>query len=190
MNAKKLTLTAFILVVLAHWYVPAKMILDRETVLSSGTEYKFRTAPLDPSDPFRGKYITLRFNDTRYPLPTGAEWNPGEDAYVSLTTDREGFATIRSVSKKAPHRDTDYVKAKVNYVTNDSVNTILLEYPFDRFYMEEAKAPRAERVYNESLRDTTKQTYALVSIKGNTAVLKDVLIDGISIRELAKKRQP
>lgn len=190
MNAKKLILTAFVMVVLAQWYVPAKMIFDRETVLSSGKEYKFRAAPLDPSDPFRGKYITLRFSDTRFPLPPGEEWYPGEDVYVSLTTDREGFARIQSVNKKAPHKGTDYVKAKVHYVADDSVKTILVEYPFERFYMEEAKAPRAERVYNESLRDTTKQTYAQVSIMGNTAVLKDVLIDGVSIKELAKEQQP
>lgn len=189
MNTKKLTLTAFVLLVLAQWYVPTRMILDRETALSSGKEYRFRTAPVDPSDPFRGRYIILSFRDTRFPVPKGEDWRRGEDVYVELTADGEDFTIIRSVSREEPVKGVDFVKAKVGFVALDSVETILVDYPFNRFYMEESKAPRAERVYNESLADTTKQTYALVSVRGHEAVLKDVLIDGASIKDLAKKRQ-
>ena len=53
--------------------------------------------------------------------------------------------------------------------------------PFDRFYMEESKAPKAEKVYNAANSDQRKETYALVYIKDGTAVLNDVIIDGQSI---------
>jgi uncharacterized membrane-anchored protein len=171
MNAKKLILTLFVLVVIAQWYVPAKMILDQESALRSGKEYKFRTAPVDPSDFFRGKYITLSFRDTRYSVPAGEEWRQGDDIYAVLVNDREGFATIGNVSKKIPRGDIDFVKARVAFVTMDSIRTIMLDYPFNRFYMEESKAPRAERIYNESRNDTTRKTYALVSVLGSKAVL-------------------
>ena len=52
--------------------------------------------------------------------------------------------------------------------------------------MEESKAYEAELTYRQSQRDTTKLTYALVSIKNGDAVLKDVLIDGISIKEIVE----
>ena len=61
MNKKILLISAFVLVVLVQLYVPAKMIWGREEVLNTGTEYKFRTAPIDPNDVFRGKYINLNY---------------------------------------------------------------------------------------------------------------------------------
>jgi uncharacterized membrane-anchored protein len=189
MNSKKLILTAFILMALAQWYVPANMILDREAVLSSGKEFKFRTAPIDPSDPFRGKYITLSFRENHFPVPDDANWIRGEDVYVLLSTDKEGYARIQSVSKEKPHKNVDFVTAKVGYVTTNGDKNLLVEYPFDRFYMEESKAYDAEQVYLRSLSDTTKVTYALVNTWNGKAVLKDVRIDGTSIKELVKARQ-
>jgi hypothetical protein len=52
--------------------------------------------------------------------------------------------------------------------------------------MNENKAKNAEEVYAESTIDTTKIAYALVATKNGEAVIKDVLIDNISIKELAK----
>ena len=55
--------------------------------------------------------------------------------------------------------------------------------------MEESKAYKAEQEYRESQQDTTKTTYALISIKNGDAVLKDVFIDKIAIRELVKENE-
>ena len=52
--------------------------------------------------------------------------------------------------------------------------------------MNENKAKNAEKVYAESTIDTTKIAYALVAAKNGEAVIKDVLIDNISIKKLAK----
>lgn len=54
MTNKKTLLSVFILVAIVQLYVPAKMILDREDILDTGKEYKFKTEPIDPNDPFRG----------------------------------------------------------------------------------------------------------------------------------------
>lgn len=189
MNRKKILVPLFILTVLAQWYVPANMILDREKVLHTGREYKFRAAPIDPSDPFRGKYIVLQFRENRFTVPNQESWRPNEDIYVGLATDAEGFARIHSVSHKAPDEGSDYVKATVSHVVSGPEKSLILAYPFDRLYMEESKAYDAERLYQQSLADTTKITYALVNIRNDKAVLKDVLIDGVSVRELVKAKQ-
>ena len=47
--------------VMVHLYVPAKMIFNKEAVLAQGKDYRFKTAPIDPYDPFRGKYIDLYY---------------------------------------------------------------------------------------------------------------------------------
>lgn len=189
MNSKKILLPAFILVALAQLYIPAKMILDKEGVLDTGTEYKFKTAPIDPSDPFRGKYITLSFDENTVEAPNEQEWMRGETIYVSLTTDNKEFAKIKSISKEKPTDNQDFLKAKVSFVTRNGSNKVTIDYPFDRYYMEESKAYEAELTYRQSQRDTNRITYALVSIKDGNAVLKDVLIDGISIKELVKEEQ-
>ncbi len=187
MNNKKILLVVFILMALVQIYVPAKMILGKEKVLNAGKEYKFKTVPIDPTDPFRGKYITLRYEENRVEVENEKDWEQNDPLYVILTTDDEGFAKAQAVSKEEP--PDNYLKAKVERITSDGSNKLTIAYPFDRFYMEESKADDAEDIYRESQRDNRRAAYALVNIKEGEAVLKDVLIDGISIRELAKERQ-
>ncbi|MBK6341440.1 MAG: GDYXXLXY domain-containing protein [Flavobacteriales bacterium] len=58
MNRKPLL---FLGIALAQLAVPAWMIAGRERVLSQGEVFKFKTAPIDPRDPFRGEYVRLDF---------------------------------------------------------------------------------------------------------------------------------
>ncbi len=189
---RKLSGFFFILVALAQLYVPAKMIFDREDVLETGTEYKFRTAPIDPNDPFRGKFITLNYVNNNYLVKDDGSWIDGESVFVTILNDKDGFAFIGAVSKAKPSNSQDFLKTKMRLINPDDFDPklkLLIEYPFDRYYMGEFKANDAERAYNKSLQDTTRITYALVMIKNGDAVLKDVLIDGISIEEIVRREQ-
>ena len=188
MNSKKIIFLAFIVVALVQIYVPARIILDRTIVLNSGKEFKFKTAPIDPNDPFRGKYINLNFNDNTIGIQSKENWARGETVFVLLTTDNNGFAKIRSVSKAKPSDTQDFLKAKVDHVIYDG-SKLFIEYPFERFYMEESKAYDAELTYNRTLPDTSQVAYALVNIKNGESVLKDVMINGISIVEIVKQDQ-
>ena len=189
MNNKNLTLAAFILVALAQLYVPAKMILDRESVLANGIDFKFKTAPIDPNDPFRGKYISLQYESNVIEIQNEEDWRGGEDIYVILANDNNGFAKIESVSKTKPSAEFSFVKAKVSYVSDNGSQQLTVDYPFDRYYMEESKAYEAEQVYRESLPDTNQVAYALVKIKDGEAVLKDVLINDVSIRDVVNSER-
>jgi uncharacterized membrane-anchored protein len=187
MSSKKISLIAFVLIALVQLYVPTKMILDREVILENGTVYKFKTAPVDPSDPFRGKYITLNYEINSFEVDSSEEWSNGELVYIILTTDLDGFASIQSVSKLRPSEGTDYLKTTVDYISSGKTKKLSFNYPFDRFYMKESLASNAELAYEMSLRETTPLTYALVSIKDGESVLKDVMIDSLSINEVAKR---
>jgi uncharacterized membrane-anchored protein len=184
MNSKKILFSAFIFVALVQLYVPAKMIWDREEVLNTGTKYNFKTAPVDPNDPFRGKYITLNYDENTVEIENEDDWTIGEKIYVHLTRDDDGFAKIKSVSKAKPTDNRDFLKAKVQSVTSNGSNRLAIDYPFDRYFMEESKAYDAELTYRQSQGDTSKMTYAMVSIKNGEAVLIDVLINEVSIREI------
>lgn len=187
MNNIKLLLPAFILIALVQLYVPASMIIDREDILNEGVTYKFKTRPIDPNDPFRGKYITLNFLENTTKIPDSTEWRRGEELYVLLTTDNEGFVKIQSGSKEKPDSGHDYLKVKVANAKRS--NIVRIQYPFDRYYMEESKASEAETIYRESQRDTSQVTYAIVYIKDGEAVLNDVMIDDTSIKDLVKKKR-
>ncbi|MFC2114312.1 GDYXXLXY domain-containing protein [Bacteroidota bacterium] len=189
MNKKKIVVVIFVLVALVQLYIPAKMILDRENVLDTGNEFKFITAPIDPTDPFRGKYINLSYEDNLIEVQNEKDWVHNETIYVLLEIDSNGFAKNKSISKTKPAGSPDFIKAEVRSVTSNGTNMLTIHYPFDRFYMEESKAYDAELAYSQSLKDTSKVTYAIVSIKNGDAVLKDVVIEGISISEIVKASQ-
>ncbi|MGB0413684.1 MAG: hypothetical protein ACPGJU_04495, partial [Coraliomargarita sp.] len=66
---------------------------------------------------------------------------------------------------------------------NQSEIEVRIDIPFDRFYMDEAKAPRAEIIARESSRDKT--CWVEVRILNGSAVIEDVVVEGLSLRELA-----
>lgn len=55
--------------------------------------------------------------------------------------------------------------------------------------MEEIKAYEAELTYSRSQLDSSETTYALVSIRDGDAVLKDVLINEVSIKDIVRIKQ-
>ncbi len=189
MHNIKILLPAFILVALVQLFVPAKMIWDKEKVIAIVKEYKFETVPIDPTDPFRGKYVVLRYKENSFYVDNISEWKKGDKIYVLLKEDENGFAKIESVSKEKPLLRDNYVKAKVGHLSNFKPNKLNIDYPFNRFYMEESKAYAAEQLYRKFQRDSSIKTYGSVSIKNGESVLKDVIIDGMSLKEAVKENR-
>lgn len=162
----------FVLMCVAQWYVPGSVIAEHENLLSHGRAYKFLTQPLDPNDPFRGKYITLRFKEQRFNVE-GRTWRPGAKMFAIIEEDHDGFARITDVVDTPPV-DLDYMPVTVTYGDESGVN---LEFPFDRLFLEESKAPEFERQFFESVSDTTRHTYAVVRIKDGIAALQEVVAE-------------
>lgn len=189
MKPKYLLVAAFAVVCLLQLGVPVSMILGRENVLEEGREFRFVTEPIDPNDPFRGKYVTLSFRDDFFETDTTQLWENGERVFVWLREDEEGFARISNLTKATPSDGADYLEAKVNY-SNSAENgrqLVRISFPFNRLYMEETLAPAAETAYTEAVIDSTSLSWAVVIVHEGEAVLRDVLIDGVPIREVANK---
>jgi len=180
---KKIMLPLFALMCLVQWFVPGKMIYDSEHVIANGVLYKFKTQPVDPSDPFRGKYITLSFDANSLIIRDSVTWESGETIFVSFTTDSAGFAKAASVSREAPASEA-YLQTTVTYMNTYGEREVIFNLPFDRFYLEESKASQAEQVYWQAQLDSTQHTYGLVSLGKGAAVLKDVMINDTSIVEI------
>lgn len=189
MKNNKFILTGFVIVAIAQLFVPVNMIVNNHLILSKGVELKFETAPVDPVDPFMGRYVLLQYNENKVKVDNERDWKPGQKIFVILTGNSEGFAQCSSASKERPDGQMLYVKARVDHVSTDGSNTLTIYYPFDRFYMEETKAPEADSLYRHAHSDSTQTGWALVAIREGDAVLKDVFIGGSSLKELIEQRR-
>ena len=185
---------AFFVVALIQVLVPTKMILGQEDVLQNGKVYKFITRPIDPNDPFRGKYITLRYEINSFKT-LDTTWQRGDNVFVYVK-DSLGFAKLDTISKHKLERNTDYVIAKADWLNrksqwNRNPTRLNFDLPFNRFYMNENKAQPAEDAVRIRRNDSTiKSVYGLVYIKDGASVLKDVYINDMSIAEYVEKHNP
>ncbi|HMG93166.1 MAG TPA: GDYXXLXY domain-containing protein [Chryseolinea sp.] len=180
---KTLALPLFVVMCIAQWFVPGKMIYDSETVIVEGVSYKFKTQPIDPSDPFRGKYITLNFDANSIIIPDSADWQSGEDIFITFTIDSAGFSKASGIYRSEPET-VAYLKTTVSYFNTYENFEVFYNIPFDRFYLEESKASQAEQLYWQAQRDSAQVAYGLVTIGKGQAVLTDVMINDRSVVDI------
>jgi hypothetical protein len=176
----KLRLAIFIVVALAQIVVPASMIWKRQQTLREGRLWKFRTAPVDPVDAFRGRYLTFRFAAEEFeraePLPGGGL------IYVTLRQDADGFAVVEQVSSTAIAGDN--VLQVENYGQYDGKARV--GFSFDELWVNEADAPTAERAYlaHSSLQQT--DAYVTVRVRNGDAAIEELYIAGKPLREFLR----
>lgn len=188
MSIKSITWIVFGLMVVAQLYVPMHMIWQREAVLRTGQAMKFECAPIDPNDPFRGKYVALNFVQDKVNVPKGEEWSAGQPIFIELLTDARGMVSYGDVATTEADAKQPYLKTTVSHTIVGDVSgvDVYLDLPFDRFYMEETKAQPAEDIYREHVRSESakKPAYASVYVLDGRAVLHDLFIDNQSINDL------
>jgi uncharacterized membrane-anchored protein len=180
----KAILGVFAVVAVIQLGVPASMLWRHENVLRTGTPYKFRTAPVDPYDAFRGRYVALNYADTHAPVRPGDELRYREPAYVSLEKDTAGFARFVELSA-APPATGDYLRVEYHWGVGGT-NAAHFRLPFDRYYMEESKAPRAEQAYwrqGNRRGQTNDATYVMVRVKGGRGVIEELFIQDKPVRQ-------
>jgi uncharacterized membrane-anchored protein len=166
------------LVFLAQWLVPVSMIIGRERVLEQGTEVNFRVVPVDPYDPFRGRYVRINVQPV---IDEAIEWpqdlKRGEAAYVILEPDTEGFARATAVVAERP--GGLFLKGKVLWPRSRS-----LDFGLDRYYMNEKMAPATERLVAERLRQDAT-VHVSVRILDGESVITGLFVDGVPVEEIA-----
>ncbi|WP_340064856.1 GDYXXLXY domain-containing protein [Ascidiimonas aurantiaca] len=171
----------FIALAFIQLSVPGYMIYTNEDTFRNGEAFKFVIRPVDPTDPFRGEYITLSFALNEFETEEKG-WKYNSDIFIALDRDENGIAVIKSVSSKAPSHTEVYIKAKVTGYYEGKVS---FQLPFNRFYMKEYRAYEAERLFREQVREGTGQDhYAIVFIKKGHALIADVFLDGTSVNKI------
>lgn len=181
----KYIITAFIATAIAQLFVPFKMVFENEMAYLGGTEYKFKTAPVDPNDPFRGKYVQLDFAADTIRAKQGT-YTEGEQLYALIENGNDGFARIKKLQRTEPG-NTDFIIVQAGWNYDDVQH---VDFPFNRYYMEESKAPEAESAYISYNRNIDSiPAYAIVAVKRKTAVIKDVMLDNMPIKDYVEKHR-
>lgn len=159
---KKTLLSILIITIFVQILIPSYMIWGKYDVLKNGEEVKIKVAPIDPYDAFRGRYVSLRYdNDLSYEQRQGK--------YGILKIDEEGFATVKKVEREQPEGELYLTSKKDDY----------FYIPLDRYYMEETLAPKAEEMISGE-----KEAYVTIRIKGDKSVLSGLYIDGKLVEKI------
>lgn len=161
-------LIVFVLVAFAQLAVPGSLVWKREQTLGRGTVWKFRTAPVDPVDAFRGRYVALRFEAETQEISPPADANSGDMVFVTLKTNAEGFAEIYRVFATKPVGD-DFIEAELHGKT--------ISLPFDKYWVTERDAPAAETAYRNLSRRGNQNAYVTVRVFRGDAAIEQLYLD-------------
>lgn len=165
------------LLCIGQWSVPGALILKHQRTLSNGAAYAFRTAPVDPEDPFRGRYVALDFAAAERAATSTAPLPHDVPLYAAITVDAQGFAQLGEPASTPPAQG-DWLPVRVTWQGEGRVR---LQLPFDRFYLDEALAPEAERRYREADQGPASRadaTYVMVRVRDGHAVIEMLYLNG------------
>jgi uncharacterized membrane-anchored protein len=162
------------LVALAQLAVPASLIWKREQTLRHGSVWKFRTAPVDPVDAFRGRYVALEFEAEGQEISPPPNLAYPATVFVTLRQSSEGFAEIDQVNSSRPAGD-DFIEAQLRGKT--------VSLPFDKYWVTERDAPAAEAAYRAQSRRDKQNAFVTVRVFRGDAALEQLYLDGLPLGE-------
>ena len=174
-------LIVFVLVALAQLAVPASLIWKREQTLRHGSVWKFRTAPVDPVDVFRGRYIALQFEAESQEISPPANSVSGQTVFITLRQNAEGFAEIDQVSLARPAGD-DFIEALLA-----GKNVTL---PFDNFWVNERDAPAADAAYASQSRRDKRNAFVTIRVFRGDAAMEQLYLDNQPLGEYLRANSP
>ena len=162
------------------------LVQQRAGILSSGTEIRLRTVPVDPRDLFRGDYVVLAYPISVVDTGKDGGYTRGETVYVTLRRDGEGFARATGVSRDRPATsgDTVVIAGRVTSTSACALNDagefdcsgdrrrLRIAYGIESYFV-----PQGEGKAIETTDKARIEVVAAVSASGQAAI-KRLLIDG------------
>lgn len=173
---RMLRIVIFAIVALLQLSVPASMIWNRERTLKQGRVWKFRTAPVDPIDAIRGRYIALRFDAEEF---TQVEDFRDGNVYVTLKENADGFAEVAHATEK-PEAGDNVVSARGGY--NDAPKRRVY-FPFDHYWVSERDAVAADAAYAKNTTREKHNAYVTVRVRSGDAAIEELYIDDQPLKE-------
>ncbi len=165
------------------------MIWDRTSLLSNGREVVLEVIPVDPRSLFRGDYVILGYDISRFSLPAGAQAPRLQTPYyltLKKKPDGDNWQVVGGANEPpaSPPADEVVIKGRVDYVSEPSTDkpqdpTIVgLHYGIESFFVPEGTGRELEKMVGD------KKISALIAIDdGGNAAIKGLLSEGKRIYE-------
>ena len=181
---RKIALLLLIVFAIIQFSAIGSRILKYENILETGKVWKLEVKPVDPYDVLRGRFVRLRFKkDILVQEFPKEEWRINKPGYVFLVKDKEGFAYPKEWVKEQPENDLqNYIKCSLTSWYNLEKFEWKVVFPFDRFFMNEYKAPQAEKVMRSSFLENHK-VYITLRVKAGIGVIEDLWVDDLTISQ-------
>lgn len=169
---KTLRLGIFILIALAQLSVPAIMAWGRVQTLGHGRVWKFKTAPVDPEDAVRGRFVMLRFDaEDAYRQPE--QLKSIDSVYAILKEGPDGFAVVDHLSS-SPNPGDSALKVEPGGFWDGQQRIV---FPFRYFWLTEKNAPAAETAYRENSKRGQQNAFVTVRVRNGDSALEQLYID-------------
>lgn len=182
---RAISYTVFALAVLAQWAIPLSQIRSHERTLENGSLIMLRCTAPDPYDLLRGRFLAVVPQQRSAPAVGDAQLQRGQEVFAVLVPGKDGAAMVSELSPVRP-TSGDFIRVKVR--GSGTSRHYYFDWPFDRFYLNERLAPKADKWFAENI-GKANGIMAEVRVLNGNAVLEDLSLDGKRFREILKTRE-
>jgi len=186
MNPKK-----FLYFTIIFWLlIFSGFIVNKEYTLRTGTEVLLKTAPVDPTDLFRGEYVTLNYEistlNVRELQAEEVYFDSNDRIYLSLEL-KDGYGVPKRICVDPPENEL-YIAGKVKDVVynwgnseeigkgeNTGIKELRVDYGIESYFVPEGKGMEIES--KQWTEDQAVSVKIAIDKRGN-ALIKSLLIDG------------
>ncbi|MFP5115411.1 GDYXXLXY domain-containing protein [Bacillaceae bacterium C204] len=170
-RAKQLVLACFVPVLIL-----LGMCVKPLYTLITGEDMILQTKPLDPSDVFRGDYVTLRYEAEEVPIKlvepsivTRLQARGGEFEVFVLMQKKEGVHTPVKVTLSKPEKGK-YLNGTISYIdkNNQGQETAFISYDLDNYYLEDNTGTKWEKASAKG------EILAKLKVNNGYAILTDI----------------
>lgn len=150
------------------------MILERNALLTGGTEVLLETGFIDPRDLFRGHYVTLELEisriDTARVAPPAPLPDPGDPVWVTLRPGEGPFWQVSAVTGTPPPAPGARIQGTWHGIANAQMQ---IGFPIDRFF-----APKRRAQALETFRRDQALGVILALGPEGAAAIKGITVEG------------
>jgi len=158
------------------------MIASRELILAKGTRVLMTVQPVDPYDPMRGRYVSLRpdMKEPESAHDSNGQTGPSPVFFAVLGLDEQGFSRVVSYETKRPRGKT-YLAVRRHYGA--------VEWPVDRYYVREDLGPKADAYMSKIAWGalTAEKAYIAARVLNGELAIEGLYFDGKPFEDTLKK---
>jgi uncharacterized membrane-anchored protein len=142
----------------------------------TGEDMVLQTKPLDPSDLFRGDYVTLQYEAEEVPISlvdkavvSRLQDQGGQFDVIVLMEKKDGVHTPIKVSLEKPDKGI-FLKGTINYIDKDNQGQEIafIEYNLDKYFLEDNTGTEWEKASAKG------EILAKLKVNNGYAVLTDI----------------